>query len=29
MKLDKQQTSFNDLLDSLILALWEYQFRNG
>jgi len=29
MKLVKQQTSFNDLLDSLILALWEYQFRNG
>jgi hypothetical protein len=29
MKLDKQQTSFNDLLDSLILALWEYQFKNG
>lgn len=26
MKLDKQQTSFNDLLDSLILALHEYQF---
>lgn len=29
MKLDKQQTSFNDLLDSLILALNEYQFGNG
>jgi len=29
MKLDKQQTSFNDLLDSLILALWEYQFGAG
>jgi hypothetical protein len=29
MKLDKQQTSFNDILDSLILALSEYQFGNG
>ncbi|PWU80600.1 MAG: hypothetical protein DLM72_11365 [Candidatus Nitrosopolaris wilkensis] len=29
MRLDKQQTSFNDILDSLILALSEYQFGNG
>jgi hypothetical protein len=29
MKLDEQQTSFNDILDSLILALSEYQFGNG
>jgi hypothetical protein len=29
MKLDKQQTSFNDILDSLILALSEYQFGSG